>query len=260
MPRVLVIADITGRPGRRMVSEHLPALVGRFNIDLVVANAENAAAGFGITPALAQELLAAGVDCLTMGNHVWDKKELQDYIEVEPRIIRPANFPPGTPGRGSLIVEKAGVKIAVINLLGRVFMAPVDCPFQAAIREVEAATAVTPMIIVDMHAEATSEKQAMGYFLDGKVSAVLGTHTHVATADARLLPGGTAYMTDIGMTGPVESVIGISKELIIQRFLTHMPTRFEVAGGPAQLQGAVVEIDPQGRAQSIEPVRVCSES
>lgn len=259
MPKVLAIADINGRPGRGMVREHLSSLISAHGIDFVLANGENAAGGFGITPALARELFDLGVDCLTMGNHVWDKKELLDYIDGDPRILRPANYPPNTPGSGTYLVEKNGIKYGVMSLLGRVFMACVDCPFQTAARELESLSAHTPLILVDIHAEATSEKQAMGHFLDGKVSAVLGTHTHVATADARILKGGTAYITDLGMTGPMDSVIGVRKDLIIGRFLNQLPVRFEIAPGPAQLEGVILTLDQGGRALAIERLGVYEE-
>ena len=217
---------------------------------------ENAAAGFGVTPALARGFLDGGVDVLTSGNHVWDKKEIVEYIVKENLLLRPANYPRGTPGVGSVVVKAGAHRVGVLNLQGRVFMTPIDCPFLTADAEVERLRADTPIILVDMHAEATSEKQAMGWYLDGRVSAVVGTHSHVQTADERLLPGGTAYLTDLGITGPFDSVIGVDKALAIQRFLTGMPNRFEPARGRVRVQGAVIRIDAEsGRAVAIERVQ-----
>jgi metallophosphoesterase (TIGR00282 family) len=253
---VLAIGDVFGEPGRRALAHFLPQLRAQHEVDCVVVNVENAAAGFGITPGLARGFLEGGADVLTSGNHVWDRKEILEYIVKENLLLRPANYPRGTPGVGSIVVKAGGHRVGVLNLQGRVFMAPIDCPFATADAEVARLRAETPIIIVDMHAEATSEKQAMGWHLDGRVSAVVGTHSHVQTADERVLPGGTAYMTDLGLTGPIDSVIGVAKELAIQRFLTGMPNRFEPARGRALVQGAVVRIDPEsGRAASIERIR-----
>ena len=254
---LLFIGDIVGAPGRRAVEELLPRLVDRHFIDLVVANAENAAGGIGVTPQTAEELLSRGVDLLTTGNHVWKHKEILPYLEETDRLLRPANYPPGTPGVGHAVVETAGgEKACVINLEGRVFMNPLECPF----RTVEAILAGLPpdikVVLVDMHAEATSEKLAMGWFLDGRVSAVLGTHTHVQTADERVLPGGTGYITDVGMTGPTNSVIGMKKDIILERFLTQRPQPFKVAGANIQLQGVIIKTDPQGRCQEISRLQV----
>jgi hypothetical protein len=226
-------------------------------VDLVVANGENASGGIGISDKGAEELFAAGVQVLTSGNHIWKKKEIRDYIEQNPRLIRPANFPPGTPGQGSALLETAsGHLIGIINLLGRTFMEAVDCPFRRGLEVREAMVRKTPILLVDFHAEATSEKVALGWFLDGKVSAVLGTHTHIQTSDERVLPQGTAYMTDVGMTGPADSVIGVKKELAIDRFLTQLPNKFEVAKRELVLEGAVVTVDPQtGRATGISRIR-----
>ena len=256
--KVLLIGDIVGDPGRRVIAHRLAEVKAAHEIDFVIGNAENAAGGFGITPKIADELFAMGIDVLTTGNHVWDKKEALDYLAKERRILRPANYPEQTPGLGRYVAElDSGLKIGVLQLMGRVFMPMTDCPFQAARRELEWLRATTNIIIVDMHAEATSEKRAMGWHLDGQVTAVLGTHTHVQTADEEVLPQGTAYLTDVGMTGPLESVIGITPASAIRKFLTQMPTRFESAGGPAILQGAVVTIDPvSGRAVAIERVQV----
>lgn len=254
---IIMIGDIVGRPGRRAVKELLPSLIREFQIDLVLANGENAAGGNGITPDLAEELYTFGVDILTMGNHVWDKKEILPYFEVENRIIRPANYPPGVPGKGFLVFPVTrNVKVGVLNLAGRVFLGNLDCPFRCADAMLAEIKRQTPVIIVDFHAEATSEKQAMGWYLDGRVTAVLGTHTHIQTADERLLPAGTAYITDVGMTGPRDSVLGVKSEIILKKFITQMPARFEIADGVAQLNAVVLGINPaNGEAYSIKRVQ-----
>jgi metallophosphoesterase (TIGR00282 family) len=253
---VLAIGDVFGEPGRRALAHFLPALRAEHEVDFVVVNVENAAAGFGVTPGLARGFLEGGADVLTSGNHVWDRKEILEYIVRENLLLRPANYPTGSPGVGSIVVKAGAYRVGVLNLQGRVFMTPIDCPFATADVEVARLRAETPIIVVDMHAEATSEKQAMGWYLDGRVSAVVGTHSHVQTADERILTGGTAYMTDLGITGPIDSVIGVAKEQAIQRFLTGMPNRFEPARGRALVQGAVVRIDPEsGRAVAIERIR-----
>lgn len=254
---IIMIGDIVGRPGRRAVKELLPSLIREFQIDLVLANGENAAGGNGITPDLAEELYTFGVDILTMGNHVWDKKEILPYFEVENRIIRPANYPPGAPGKGFLVFPVTrNVKVGVLNLAGRVFMGDLDCPFRCADVMLAEIKRQTPVIIVDFHAEATSEKQALGWYLDGRVTAVLGTHTHTQTADERLLPAGTAYITDVGMTGPRDSVLGVKSEIILKKFITQMPARFEIADGVAQLNAVVLGINPaNGEAYSIKRVQ-----
>jgi metallophosphoesterase (TIGR00282 family) len=232
--KVLFIGDIFGEPGRRAVARAVPKLVAQHQIDIVIGNGENAAAGFGITPELAEELFDLGLAVITTGNHAWDKKEILDYFPREPRLLRPANYPSGAPGYGSVVVESAsGEQLGVLQLMGRAYMPTLDCPFQVAKKELAALKKRTAAVIVDMHAEATSEKMAMGHYLDGEVVAVVGTHTHVQTADDQIFPKGTAYMTDIGMTGPLHSVIGVKKELAIEKFLTGMPRRFEVASGPA---------------------------
>ncbi|MDD4013023.1 MAG: TIGR00282 family metallophosphoesterase [Candidatus Omnitrophica bacterium] len=257
MLKILFIGDIVGKPGRTAVLKILPALRREEKIDLVVANAENAAGGSGITQPIADELFSAGVDVLTSGDHIWKKPEIYPYLEETDKVLRPANYPAGAPGKGAVLV-KTGDKgdVGVINLLGRVFMDAVDCPFVSAKCEVEKLKKKTNVIVVDFHAEATSEKVAMGYFLDGVVSAVIGTHTHVQTADERILPNGTAYLTDTGMTGPFDSVIGRKKENIIERFVTQRPTRFEVASGDEQMHGVMVEIDQDsGKAVRIERVQ-----
>ncbi|QSV45670.1 TIGR00282 family metallophosphoesterase [Geobacter benzoatilyticus] len=254
--KILFIGDIVGAPGREAVARDLHRLIDRYRIDLVVANGENAAGGFGITEDKAMELYSLGIDVLTSGNHVWDKKESYQFIQREDRLVRPANYPPGTKGRGSTIVKTAGgVSVGILNLEGRVFMNSLDCPFRTADKEIEQLKEQTNIIFVDFHAEATSEKVALGWHLDGRVSVVVGTHTHVQTADERILPGGTAYITDAGMTGSSDSVIGVKKELAIGRFLTQMPIRFEVAKKDIRLNGVVVAIDEMsGSAVSIERI------
>lgn len=254
--RILFVGDIVGSPGRRILKDHLADMVQQRGIDLAIVNCENAASGFGITPRLAEELFAAGADVLSGGNHIWDRKEIFDYLPHQPKLLRPANFPDGSPGSGLYTGKtRSGVDYAVLNLQGRTFMAPIDDPFRAAERELARIPQETKNIVVDMHAETTSEKQAMGWFLDGKVSAVVGTHTHVMTADAHVLPKGTAFITDVGMTGPHDSIIGMAKESIIARFLNALPARFEVAEGDVQLHAVMIEADEAtGRANSIEPV------
>ena len=254
--RVLCIGDVFGEPGRRALGHYLPRLRAELEPDLVVVNVENAAAGFGVTPALARGFLEAGVDVMTSGNHIWDRKEIIEYIVKENLLLRPANYPRGAPGVGSVVVKAGGHRVGVLNLQGRVFLPTIDCPFLRGDEEVARLRAETAVVVVDMHAEATSEKQAMGWYLDGRVSAVVGTHSHVQTADARVLPRGTAYITDLGLTGPIDSVIGVEPELAIQRFLTGMPNRFEPARGRAWLQGVTIRIDPEsGRATGIERVQ-----
>ncbi len=256
--KVLFIGDIFGEPGRRAVARAVPKLVAQRHIDIVIGNGENAAGGFGITPELAEELFDLGLAVITTGNHAWDKKEILDYFPREPRLLRPANYPSGVPGQGSVVVESAGgEQLGVLQLMGRAYMPTLDCPFQVAKRELAALKKRTTAVIVDMHAEATSEKMAMGHYLDGEVVAVVGTHTHVQTADDQILPKGTAYLTDIGMTGPLHSVIGVKKELAIEKFLTGMPRRFEVASGPSVFCAVLLELDARlGKALSIERIRI----
>ena len=250
--KFLIVGDVIGKPGRRVLSTQLEKIRQTFDIDAVVVNGENAAGGLGITREVCEEILALGVDVITTGNHVWDKKEILEYIGEQPRLLRPLNYPEGVPGRGSGIFESGNKKWAAINLSGRVFMSPLDCPFQTVRKEVEYLKQFTSIIIVDFHAEASSEKVAMGWFLDGKVSCIFGTHTHVATADERILPQGTAYITDVGMTGAQDSVIGIEINEIIERFLKQMPFRYKVARHNLKLNGVVVEIDEDtGRALDI---------
>jgi metallophosphoesterase (TIGR00282 family) len=252
--RILFIGDIVGRPGRELVKRGLAALVEHHGIDFVIANAENAAAGFGITREIGDHLLEWGVDVMTSGNHIWDKKEALNYIGTEPRLLRPANYPAGVPGNGSYLSRtRQGETIGVINIMGRVFMLNIDDPFAVAAREIDAMRQRTRTIFVDFHAEATSEKIAMGWHLDGRVSAVIGTHTHVQTADDRILPKGTAYLTDVGMTGPHDSIIGVEIEPALGRFLTALPTKFETASANPRLHAVIVETDAQtGRATEIE--------
>jgi metallophosphoesterase (TIGR00282 family) len=267
--RILFVGDIFARPGRTIVHERVPELIRDRNIDLAIANAENAAGGFGLTPQIAEELFELGFDALTTGNHVWDKRELIDYLNsadhnpnsLARKIVRPANYPAGTPGfgwyegktRGGR--EFSGVPFAVIDLQGRVFMANNDDPFRVADELLKKITA--KVVIVDIHAEATSEKVALAWYLEGRVTAVLGTHTHVPTADERILPGGTAAQTDVGMSGPYASVIGVQKDLIVQRFLSNMPSRFEPATDDVRLCGAIIDCDAEtGRATSIERIMI----
>ncbi|HPB11328.1 MAG TPA: TIGR00282 family metallophosphoesterase [Kiritimatiellia bacterium] len=253
--KILLVGDIVGSPGRRVFREVVKRLRAESAVHAVVVNAENAAAGNGITLALAEEIFTAGADVITMGDHVWGQRELEATIGGEKRLVRPVNFPPGTPGQGYATVQTALGPVTVVNLLGRVFMNPSDCPFRAMDALLNTLPRNVP-IIVDFHAEATSEKIAMGYYLDGRVAAVVGTHTHVQTSDAGLLPRGTAYMTDLGMTGPVHSVIGREIAPVLKKFTTGIPARFEVAGGPCVLEGAVLELDrASGRAVGITAYR-----
>ena len=250
---LLLVGDIVGRPGRELVRRGLRAVIDAHEVDLVIANAENAAAGFGVTKDIGDSLLEAGIDVMTSGNHIWDKKEALDYIKAEPRLLRPANFPAGVPGRGSYVAQTGdGRAVGVINAMGRVFMQPLDDPFAVVLREIESIRHRTRVIIVDFHAEATSEKIAMGWHLDGRVTAIIGTHTHVQTADERILPKGTAYLTDVGMTGPHDSIIGMEVEPSLARFLTGMPAKFEPATGNARLNAVFVAADERtGRATRV---------
>lgn len=251
---ILFIGDVVGSPGRKIVHDRLADILAQRKIDFCIVNCENAASGFGVTPKIAEEFFAAGADVLTSGNHIWKRKEIVEYFPGQPRLLRPANFPEGSPGGGLWIGQaKNGVRCAVLNVQGRTFMAPIDDPFRAASHALKAMPADVKVIIVDMHAEATSEKVAMGWYLDGKVSAVLGTHTHIPTADNHVLPGGTAYITDVGMTGPHDSVIGMEKQPIIQHFIDAMPSRFNVAEGDIQMNGVQIDVDEfTGRARAIE--------
>ncbi len=251
-----MIGDVVGKPGRQALALFLRKVQEAHDIDLTVANGENAAGGFGITPDTANDLLRLGIDVITSGNHVWDKKEVLGYIPKESRLLRPLNYPPGAPGYGSIVVTaRNGIKVAVLNASGRVFMNDFDCPFRTTMAEIETVAGEARVRVVDFHAEATSEKIAFGRFLDGHVSAVVGTHTHVQTADERVLPGGPAYISGLGMTGPSESVIGVEAEIVVRKFLTGMPERFETAKLHAQLQGVVIQVDPgSGQALSIERI------
>jgi len=253
---ILFISDIVGRLGRKITKDALPQLKKKLNIDLTIANGENAAAGYGITEKVYNELVETGIDAITMGNHMFDKKDCASALERCPKIVRPANYPPGVPGKDHLIIETAKGKVAVINLLGRVFMQAVDCPFRVGAALIDKIKGDVPAIIVDIHAEATSEKYAIGYYLDGKASAVLGTHTHVMTADEQIMAQGTAYISDAGMTGAHDSVIGMEKDKIIARFLTQMPHRFEpVTTGEGVLNAVYLSVDPKtGKAKEIKRI------
>ena len=260
--RLLFIGDIVARPGRDLVRRGLKGLVERHGIDVVLANGENAAGGAGLTREITIDLLKAGIHVLTSGNHIWDKREVIDFIAGEPRLIRPANYPAGTPGSGSYVWQTdRGVGVGVINIMGRIFMAPLDNPFEIVRQHItQVREGGATIIVVDFHAEATSEKLAMGWFLDGQVTAVIGTHTHVQTADERLLPGGTAYLTDVGMTGPHDGVIGMERAGAIARFTSALPLRYEAASGDARLHGVIITADPAtGRASAIERLAVAAE-
>jgi hypothetical protein len=255
--RILFIGDVVGKGGRRAIMDLLPHLIND-GVDFVIANGENVSGGIGITPQYAQMLLEHGINVITSGNHIWRKKEIIPFLEEEPRLLRPANYPPGAPGRGSGIYTTLdGKKVGVLNLEGRIFMKALESPFKAAEEHLSVLRGESKVIIVDFHAEATSEKMALGWFLDGEVSAVLGTHTHVQTADDRVLPGGTAYITDVGMTGPSDSVIGIKKDIAVARFLTMLPNKFEPATGTIELQGVIVDVDEgTGTSQGIRRVKM----
>jgi metallophosphoesterase (TIGR00282 family) len=256
--RILFIGDIVGKPGRQAINGLLKKVIDDQGIEFTVANGENAAGGMGVTPVIAVEIMDQGVDVLTSGNHIWAKKEIFPFLDKESRILRPANYPPHVPGRGAGVFRsKNGEKIGVINLEGRVFMKHLDCPFRTGEKEIEMMRKETSIVLVDFHAEATSEKVAMGWFLDGRVTAVLGTHTHVQTSDERILEGGTAYITDVGMTGPMDSVIGIRKQVAVNRLLTQIPWKFDVATEEIELQGVILDIEGEtGRSKGIQRIRV----
>jgi len=256
--RVLFIGDIVGSPGRRIVKDRLADTVAQQRIDLVIANCENAASGFGITPRLVEELLATGIDVLSGGNHIFDRKEIFDYFPHQPRLLRPANFAPSSPGSGLYVGEKNGFAYAVLNLQGRTFMQPIDCPFRAADTLLATLPPHVRFVLLDMHAETTSEKLAMGWYLDGRVTALVGTHTHVATADEQILPRGTAYISDVGMTGPHDGVIGMDRAGIVQKFLDGLPRRFEVAAGNIQMNCVLIEVDPAALASDSPGLPVSS--
>lgn len=258
--KVLFLGDIFGKPGRDCIKEKLMEIVEKNSVDVVIANGENAAGGLGITPKISDSLLKLGIDVITSGNHIYKKKEIYDYIEKEPRLLKPANYPPNTPGNGFYILSNDKIKnkkVAVINICGRVFIENLDCPFRCVDSIINAVSKQTPIIIVDFHGEVTSEKAAMGWFLDGRVSAVVGTHTHVQTADERILPGGTAYITDVGMVGPRNSVIGIRKEIVIERFINLMPQKFKVANDDNWISGVLIDIDENsGRSKNISRINL----
>jgi hypothetical protein len=256
--KILFIGDIVGKPGRRAVAELVPSLIAEKKIDFVIANCENAAAGFGVTREIVEELYASRIDVLTSGNHIWNKKEALEFIGEYKNLLRPANYSPKTPGSGTVVFSTSqGESVGVLNLAGRIFMQPSNCPFETAKNLIADLQSKTKIIIVDFHAEATSEKRALGWYLDGEVSAVVGTHTHVQTADDEVLSLGTAYISDAGMTGPFDSVIGVKKETIIERFLTNVPNKFDVAKGDVRLQGVLLDINAQsGRANSIERISI----
>jgi metallophosphoesterase (TIGR00282 family) len=255
MLNLIFIGDIFGEPGRRALERLLPRLRDEMAVDLVVANGENAAGGLGLTERLAREIWGCGVDVITTGNHVWKQRDLLPVLDEEDRVLRPANFPPGVPGRGHVIVEAAGYKVGVVNLQGRVYMNELDDPFRCLDGLLAGPLAEANCVVIDMHAEASSEKQALAWYADGRVAAVVGTHTHVQTADEKILPKGTAYISDLGLTGPHRSVIGMDPAAAISRFLTQQPMRFKVAKGDVRLQGALVKVDPQtGAALSIKRI------
>ncbi|HOR85662.1 MAG TPA: TIGR00282 family metallophosphoesterase [Bacillota bacterium] len=251
---ILFIGDVVGRPGRNYLSRNLPRLIEENSIDFTIVNGENSAGGIGITKNTYDELVSLGIDMITLGNHSWVKKEILEFIEESDKLVRPANYPNGAPGMGYRIAEKSGRKIAVINLCGRVYMDCIECPFKTIDAILSDIKEKADIIIVDFHAEATSEKLAMGWYLDGKVHAVLGTHTHVQTSDERILPCGTAYITDVGMTGPKESVLGVEKETVIRKFMTGMPARFEVAGGEAGIGAAKIQLDDSNKVIGINRI------
>ena len=254
--KIIFLGDIVGRPGRKLVKTLLPELIQQYAPDLTVVNGENAAGGFGLTLDVADELLHSGVDVITLGNHTWKHREINQVFDRYKQVLRPANYPPETPGEGAgLFVAKNGYPIGVLSLMGQVYLEPaLDCPFRVAKEKVSLLREKTPYVLVDFHAEATSEKIALGNYLDGSVSAVLGTHTHVVTADQRILPGGTGYITDVGMCGPTDSVLGVKKELVIQKFITKRPVRFEIAKGPVELNGVYLELDEKGRTRRIDRI------
>jgi metallophosphoesterase (TIGR00282 family) len=259
--KLLFIGDIFGHAGRSVVADHLADIRASQGIDVVIANGENAAAGFGITPHIADELFGYGIDVMTSGNHIWDKREIYDYLTRNPRLLRPANYPMDCPGAGVYIHQtKSGERCAVINLQGRVYMPQTDCPFRKADEILAAVPAEVKVRFLDIHAEVTSEKVALGWYLDGRVSAIVGTHTHIPTADTRILPGGTAYQTDCGMTGPYDSIIGVEKETVLRKFLTSMPVRMEPAKGSVELHAVIVEVDSEtGKAISVRRHEICGD-
>lgn len=251
---ILFIGDVVGRPGRQHLENNLRRIIDDNAVDFTIINGENSAGGVGITKSTYDELISLGADMITLGNHSWAKKEVLQFIEESNKLIRPANYPKGTPGKGFRIAEKAGRKIAIVNLCGRVFMDCIDCPFKTVDEILEDIKGKADIIIVDFHAEATSEKLAMGWYLDGRVHAVLGTHTHVQTSDERILPGGTAYITDTGMTGPINSILGVEKDTVIRKFITGMPARFEVASGETTLGAVSIQLDDSNKVTAINRI------
>ncbi len=249
--RILMLGDIFGRPGRQIVADFLPEIKAQYRPNVIIVNGENSAGGFGLTRKIAEELFGLGVDVITGGNHIWDQKEMYTYIQEESRVLRPANYPPGVPGNYSCFVSVKDKQVAVINLSGRVFLGPFDCPFRKIDDILEEIGTKTPYIVIDFHGEATSEKVSFGYYVDGRVSLVAGTHTHVPTADQRILEGGTGYITDLGMCGPMNGVLGVDAPTVINKFLTNMPTKFSVATGPTWLWGIVAQLDSSGKTQEI---------
>ncbi|MCM3570766.1 TIGR00282 family metallophosphoesterase [Neobacillus mesonae] len=256
--RLLFIGDVVGSPGRDMVKEYLPKLKEKYSPQLTIINGENAAGGRGITEKIYRQFLEQGAQAVTLGNHAWDNREIFEFIDEAKYLVRPANFPKDIPGKGLVFIKINQLEAAIINLQGRTFMNPIDCPFQKADELISIAKARTPFIFVDFHAEVTSEKQALGWYLDGKVSAVIGTHTHVQTADNRILPGGTAYMSDVGMTGPYDGILGMERTAVLKRFLTSLPVRFEVpSGGRNQLSAVLIDLDQKtGLAKKIDPILI----
>lgn len=253
---VMMIGDICGRPGRQTAAHFIPILKKEYNLNLIIANGENAAGGVGITAPVLDELLSQGIDFVTTGNHVWDKKEIFDFIDKRERIIRPANYPPGTPGKGYNILSVGNHKVGIINLAGRVFMPPIDCPFRTADDILQRIKSQCKIILIDFHAETTSEKMALGWYLDGSISCVVGTHTHIQTADERILPKGTAYISDLGMVGPWNSILGVDKEPVIQKFITGLPARFNVASGTTVFCAVIIRIDTDtGKVNSIARIQ-----
>jgi metallophosphoesterase (TIGR00282 family) len=252
--KILFVGDVVGRPGRQALKDHLVDILEQRGIDLCIVNAENAAGGNGITPSLVEELLELQIDVLTSGNHIWDKKEVLSYFDLQPRLLRPANYPPAAPGQGLFVGRtRNDIQYAVINLQGRIFMPPIDCPFRKGEELLGQLGKEVKVIFIDFHAEATAEKQALGWYFDGKVSGVVGTHTHVVTADEQILPQGTAYITDVGMTGPHDSVIGVSKEIILSKFICQVPGRFETATGDVRINAVELEVDDHtGLARSVQ--------
>lgn len=255
--KILFIGDVVGSPGRDMVKEYLPRLKSKYKANVTIINGENAASGKGITNKIYRSFLEMGANAITLGNHSWDNRDIFEFIDDAKYLVRPANFSEGTPGKGSLLLNINGVEIGIINLQGRTFLPPLDCPFKKADELISQMKKRTNIIFVDFHAEATSEKVAMGWYLDGKVTAVVGTHTHVQTADNRILPNGTAYITDVGMTGPYDGILGIDREAVLKRFLTNLPVRFEVTAGREQLNGVLIEVDPKtGKSKRIERIQI----